>query len=85
LQHCNQVGHMEDQCFDLHPCQNYCKKNHPVVKCSKRNIIARLKIHTEWIDPWQWSSTSNRLFMSCQRTQTRVKTHLVAEQNSHAP
>jgi hypothetical protein len=73
-QHCNRVGHMEDQCFDLHPCQNCGKSNHASDKCSKRNKPARLKIHYEWIDPWQWSLTAKQLYKSYRRIQSRVKT-----------
>jgi hypothetical protein len=65
---------MEDQCFDLHPCQNCGKSNHASDKCSKRNKPARLKIHYEWIDPWQWSLTTKQLYKSYRRAQSRVKT-----------
>jgi hypothetical protein len=57
-QHCNRVGHMENQCFDLHPCQHCGKHNHSSDICSTLKKPARLKIHYEWIDPWKWSSTT---------------------------
>jgi hypothetical protein len=57
-QHCNRVGHMENKCFDLHPCQHCGKHNHSSDRCSTLKKPARLKIHYEWIDPWQWSSTT---------------------------
>jgi hypothetical protein len=57
-QHCNRVGHKENQCFDLHPCQHCGKHNHSSDKCSTLKKPTRLKIHYEWIDPWQWSSTT---------------------------
>jgi hypothetical protein len=44
-QHCNRVGHMENQCFDLHPCQHCGKHNHSSERCSILNKLARLKIH----------------------------------------
>jgi len=28
FQHCDRVGHMNDQCFDLHPCENCYKTTH---------------------------------------------------------
>ena len=34
-QHCHRVGHMEDQCFGLHPCQHCRKCNHSSEGCSK--------------------------------------------------
>jgi hypothetical protein len=76
--HCNRVGHKENQCFDLHPCQNCGKHNHSSDKCSTLKKPARLKIHYEWIDPWKWSSTTKRLYKSYRRIQSRVKTNLVA-------
>ena len=33
-QYCQRVGHMEDQCFDLHPCQHCGKCNYSLEKCS---------------------------------------------------
>jgi hypothetical protein len=77
-QHCNRVGHMENQCFDLHPCQHCGKHNHSSDRCSTLKKPARLKIHYEWIDPWQWSSTTKRLYKSYRRIQSRVKTNLAA-------
>jgi hypothetical protein len=34
-QHCHRVGHMENQCFDLHPCLHCGKTNHHSDKCQK--------------------------------------------------
>jgi hypothetical protein len=76
--HCNRVGHMENQCFDLHPCQHCGKHNHSSDRCSTLKKPARLKIHYEWIDPWKWSSTTKRLYKSYRRIQSRVKTNLVS-------
>jgi hypothetical protein len=73
-QHCNRVGHKENQCFDLHPCQHCGKHNHSSDRCSTLKKPARLKIHYEWIDPWKWSSTTKRLYKSYRRIQSRVKT-----------
>ena len=60
------VGHMEDQCFYLHPCQHCVTCNHASEKCSKRNKPTRLKIHYGWINPWQWTSTTKKLYQSYQ-------------------
>jgi hypothetical protein len=38
-QHCHRVGHMEDQCFDLHPCEHCGKHNHPSDRCSKHKKL----------------------------------------------
>ena len=35
-QHCHRVGHMEDQCFDLHSCLHCGKTNHHSDKCRKK-------------------------------------------------
>jgi hypothetical protein len=51
-QYCNRLGHMEDQCYDLHHCQHSSKKNNLLNKCSKRNKPAILNIHYEWIGPY---------------------------------
>ena len=32
-QHCDKVGHMKDQCFDLHPCMGCGKRTHCSTKC----------------------------------------------------
>ena len=58
--HCQRIGHMEDQCFYLHPFHHSGKPNHSSEKCHNQQKIARLKIHYEWIDPWKWSSTVKR-------------------------
>jgi hypothetical protein len=50
-QHCNRVGHMENNCFDLHPCQHCGKHNHSSERCSTLKKPTRLKLHYEWIDP----------------------------------
>jgi hypothetical protein len=54
-------GHKENQCFDLHPCQHCGKHNHSSDRCSTLKKPAILKIHYEWIDPWQWSSTTKMI------------------------
>jgi len=82
FQHCNRVGHMESQCFDLHPCQHCGKSNHASTKCSKRKKPTILKIHYEWIDPWKWSSTAKQLFKSYRRIQSRVKTNIASHKLS---
>ena len=61
FQHCNRVGHKENQRFDLHPFQHCGKHNHSSNRCSTLKKLARLKIHYEWIDPWKWSSITKRL------------------------
>ena len=63
-QYFQRVGHMEDQCFDPHPCQHCGKRNHASEKCSKRNKPTRLKIHCGWINPYQWTSTTKKLHQS---------------------
>ena len=78
-QHCHRVGHLETNCFDLHPCQHCGKKNHSSEKCSKRSNPTRLKIHYGWINSWQWTSTTKKLHKSYRRIQSCLKTHLVAQ------
>jgi hypothetical protein len=48
-QHSQRVGHMEDQCFDLHPCENCGKHNHPSYRCSKCKTTAQVKNHCGWM------------------------------------
>jgi hypothetical protein len=72
-QHCHQVGHMEDQCFDLHPCEHCGKHNYLSDKCSKRKKPARVKDHYGWITSWQWSSTAKKIY----RSYRRIHSHLV--------
>jgi len=43
--HFQRKGHMEDHCFDLHPCHHCGKKNHSSERCYKPNQLARLKIN----------------------------------------
>jgi len=71
--HCQRTGHMEDQCFDLHPCRHCDKPNHSLEKCRKQRQTARLKIHYEWIDPWKWSSTVKIL----SQFYNRIQSHFV--------
>ena len=70
--HCQRSGHMEDQCFDLHPCCHCGKHNHSSEKCRNRQKSTRLKIHYEWIDPWEWSSTVKRLSQFYNRLQSHI-------------
>ena len=70
--HCQRTGHMEDQCFDLHPCCHCGKPNHSLEKCRNQQKSARLKIHYEWIDPWEWSSTVKRLSQFYNRLQSHI-------------
>lgn len=42
--HCQRTGHMEDQCFDLHPCRHCGKPNHSLEKCCNQQKSTRLKI-----------------------------------------
>jgi hypothetical protein len=51
-QHCQRVGHMEYQCFDLHPCDHCGKHNHPSNKCSYNKKYARVRNHYGWITSW---------------------------------
>ena len=60
-QYFQRIGHMKDQCFDLHPCQHCGKCDHASKKCSKRNKPTRLKIHYGFINPWKWTSTAKKL------------------------
>jgi hypothetical protein len=78
-QHCHRVGHMEDQCFDLHPCEHCGKHNHPSDRCSKCKKSARVKNHYGWITSWQWSSTIKKIYQSYRRIHSRVLTHLAVE------
>ena len=71
--HCQRTDHMEDQCFYLHPCCHCDKPNHSSEKCCKQRKTARLKIHYEWIDPWEWSSTVKRLL----QFYNRIRSHIV--------
>ena len=54
--HCQRIGHMEDQCSDLHPCRHFGNPNHSSEKCFNQQELAILKINYELIDPWEWSS-----------------------------
>ena len=55
--------HIEDQCFDLHPCQHCRKHNHLLDKCSKLNKSARLNIQYGWFNLWWWSSTTKKIYI----------------------
>ena len=71
--HCQRTVHMEDQCFDLHPCRHCGKSNNSLEKCRKQQQTTRLMIHYEWIDPWKWSSTVKIL----SQFYNRIKSHIV--------
>jgi hypothetical protein len=73
-QHCHRVGHMEDQCFDLHPCEHCAKHNHPSDRCSKSKKPARVKNHYGWITFWQWSSSAKKIYQSYRRINSQVLT-----------
>jgi hypothetical protein len=47
-QHCHRVGHMENQCFDLHPCLHCGKTNHHSDKCQKKKKDK--KKNSLWLD-----------------------------------
>jgi len=70
--HCQITGHLEGQCFDLHPCHHCGKQNHSSEKCCKQDQPARLKINYSWIDPWEWSSTSRRLYKFYNRIHSHI-------------
>ena len=70
--HCQRTGHMEDQCFDLHPCCHCGKYNHSSAKCRNQHKSGRLKIHYAWIDPWEWSSTVKRLSQFYNRLHSHI-------------
>lgn len=36
-QHCDWVGHVKDQCFDLHPCEHCGKRTHHLDTCSRHD------------------------------------------------
>jgi len=38
-QHCDRVGHMKDQCFDLHPCEHCHKTTHSSNKCFRNKPL----------------------------------------------
>jgi hypothetical protein len=78
-QHCQRVGHMEDQCFDLHPCEHCGQHNHPSDKCFKRKTTARVKNHYGWIPSWRWSSIVKKICQSYRRIHSRVLTHLAVK------
>ena len=40
-QHCHRVGHLETQCFDVHPCLHCGKKNHLSKKCHRRKRLSK--------------------------------------------
>lgn len=48
--HCHRVGHMEDQCFDLHSCLHCGKTNHHSNKCRKKKKDKKKTIHLAWIN-----------------------------------
>jgi hypothetical protein len=48
-QHCQRVGHIEDQCFDLHPCEHCGKHNHHSKRCFKRKTTCKSK-EPLWVD-----------------------------------
>lgn len=60
--HFQRTCHMEDHCFDLHPCHHCHKQNHSSEKCCKQNQPTKLKINYAWIDPWEWPSTVKQLY-----------------------
>jgi hypothetical protein len=51
-QHCQGVGHMEDQWFNLHPCEHCGQHNHPLNRCSNNKKPARIKNRYGWIPLW---------------------------------
>jgi hypothetical protein len=78
-QHCQRVGHMEDQCFDLHPCEHCGQQNHPSNRCSNMKKSARVKNHYGWIPSWRWPSITKKISQSYRRIHSRVMTHLAVE------
>jgi hypothetical protein len=53
-QHCHRVGHLETQCFDLHPCIHCGKTIHLSKKCQKKKKVKKT-IHYGWINAWKWN------------------------------
>ncbi len=56
--HCNKFGHMEDQCFDLHPFLHCGKTNNHLDRCQNKKKLLKQTIHYGWINPWQWNLTA---------------------------
>ena len=76
-QHCQRVGHMKYQCFDLHPCEHCGQHNHPSDRCFKHKRTARVKNHYGWIPCWRWPSIAKKICQSYWRIHSRVLTHFV--------
>ena len=70
--HCQRISHLEDQCFDLHPCHHCGKSNHSSTQCNKQQQSSRLKINYSWIDPWEWSSTVKILYKFYNRIHSHI-------------
>jgi hypothetical protein len=77
-QHCHRVGHLETQCFDLHPCLHCGKTNHLSEKCQKKKKIKKT-INYGWITSWKWNLQVNKLHKSYHLVKTEVKTQLRGE------
>ena len=54
-QHCHQVGHMEDQCFDLHPCE-YCGKHKMQEICKNKEPL--------WVDDFLVMTINSQEYIS---------------------
>ena len=47
-QHCHRVGHLESQCFDLHPFLHRGKTNNLFEKCQKKKMVKKM-VNYGWI------------------------------------
>jgi hypothetical protein len=77
-QHCHRVGHLETQCFDLHPCLHCGKTNHLSEKCRKKKKVKKT-IHYGWINSWKWNQQVKKLHQSYRLVKTEVKPQLHGE------
>jgi hypothetical protein len=77
-QHCHRVGHLESQCFDLHPCLHCGKTNHLSEKCHKKKKVKKT-INYGWITSWKWNQQVKKLHQSYHLVKTEVKPQLHGE------
>jgi hypothetical protein len=71
-QHCHRVGHLESQCFDLHPCLHCGKTNHLPKKCRKKKKVKQT-INYGWINSRNWNKQVKKLHRSYHLVKTKVK------------
>jgi hypothetical protein len=76
--HCHRVGHLETQCFDLHPCLHCGKTNHLSEKCHKKNKVKKT-VNYGWITSWKWNQQVKKIHKSYSLVKTEVKPPLHGE------